>query len=86
MSDMRIIVDSTEAKTKFGQYLDEANIQPVIIRKSKREVAALISIREFERLQSLEDELWKLKADMAAQDGFVGEEPSMNLLKEILDR
>ena len=86
MSEMQITVDSTEAKTKFGQYLDEANIHPVIIRKSKREVAALISIREFERLQALEDELWKLKADMAAADGFVGHTESMDLLKEILDR
>ena len=84
MTNIHITVDATEAKTKFGQYLDEASHQPVIIRKSKRNVAALISMREYERLQTLEDQLWKLKADMSAKEGFIGADESLAALQGIL--
>lgn len=67
-----------DAKTRFGEVLDEALGRPVGITKHDRLTAYVVSKRDFEamvkKLQDLEDQLWLLKADAARKDGFVGKE------------
>src|SRR5437868_6215996 len=48
-------VSSTEIKNRFGQYLESAIAEPVVIEKAGREVAVLLSFAEYDRLQRLED-------------------------------
>lgn len=46
-------VSSTEAKQRFAAVLDAAQHEPVAIRRQNREVAVVLSTREYERLRGL---------------------------------
>lgn len=46
-------VSSTEAKQRFAAILDAAQHEPVAIRRQNREVAVVLSTREYERLRGL---------------------------------
>jgi prevent-host-death family protein len=67
-----------DAKARFGELLDEALGQPVAITRHDRLTAYLVSRRHYEamleKLQSLEDQLWLLKADAARTEGYAGRE------------
>jgi prevent-host-death family protein len=45
-------IAATEAETRFGAVLDEAQRQPVIIRRQEEDVAVVLSISEYERLRA----------------------------------
>ncbi|BBO81726.1 type II toxin-antitoxin system Phd/YefM family antitoxin [Desulfosarcina ovata] len=74
-------VTATEFKRKLGQYLDEAERNPVIIKKSGREKSVLLSIDEYNRLMALEDAYWAQQAKQAEAGGYLGEAETDNLLK-----
>lgn len=78
-------ITATEAKTKFGQYLDLTRTEPVTIEKSGRDIAVMISIEEYQRFRALEDAYWLDRAKQAIDGGFVGHEESMRLIQERLD-
>ena len=46
-------VSSTEAKQRFAAMLDAAQHEPVSIKRQNREVAVILSTREYERLHGL---------------------------------
>ncbi|RFF27851.1 MULTISPECIES: type II toxin-antitoxin system Phd/YefM family antitoxin [unclassified Wenzhouxiangella] len=46
-------VTSTEAKQRFAAILDAAQHEPVTIKRQNREVAVVLSTREYERLHGL---------------------------------
>ncbi|NJL99825.1 MAG: type II toxin-antitoxin system Phd/YefM family antitoxin [Synechococcaceae cyanobacterium SM2_3_2] len=46
-------VTATEAKQTLGSILDQVQREPVIIRRQNRDVAVLISPRDYERLTRL---------------------------------
>jgi antitoxin Phd len=46
-------ITASEAKQSFAALIDAANREPVIIQRQKRDVAVVLSIAEFERLQRL---------------------------------
>ena len=75
-------VTATEFKRKLGQYLDEAERGPVIIKKSGREKSVLLSFDEYSRLMVLEDAYWAQQAKEAEGGGFLGEEETEKLLKQ----
>ena len=76
---------ATEVKTRFGEYLDIAQKEPVRIEKSGRDVAVLVSMEEFRLMQALEDKYWGEKAKKALKSGFVNSEEAMTLLQERLN-
>ena len=43
-------VSETDAKRRFAALLDEAQREPVVIRRRDRDIAVLMSPREYERL------------------------------------
>ena len=45
------IVAATEAKNRFGAVLDDAQRGPVVIRKQDRDVAVVLSMAEYERIE-----------------------------------
>lgn len=67
-----------DAKTRFGELLDEALGRPVGITKHDRLTAYVVSRRDFEamvaKVQELEDQLWLARAALARNEGFVGAE------------
>lgn len=79
-----INVPATEVKQRFGQYIDAALNEPVLIEKSGRPSVVMLSITEYERLQAIEDRFWGEQARLAAIEGFVGSEETIQRLQEKL--
>ena len=46
-------VSATEAKQRFAAILDAAQSEPVMIRRQNREVAVMLSPKEYDRLRGL---------------------------------
>jgi prevent-host-death family protein len=46
-------VSATEAKQSLGALLDTAQHEPVTIRRQKRDIAVIVSPRDYERLHRL---------------------------------
>jgi prevent-host-death family protein len=44
-------IAATEAKNRLGAILDEAQRQPIVIRRQKRDVAVVLSMADYERLR-----------------------------------
>jgi len=74
-----------EAKNRFGQLLTAAMREPVTIDKNGKPVAVVLSTEEYQRFEHIEDSLLALKAKMALEEGFLGEEKSEELLKDLLN-
>jgi prevent-host-death family protein len=45
-------VAATEAKNRFGAIIDDAQREPVVIRRQERDVAVVLSMADYERLRS----------------------------------
>ena len=73
---------ATEAKQKFGEMMDAAQSGPVMINKSGRPRAVMVSVEAYNKLQEYEDCYWAAKADEGVQSGFMGPEATMKYLRE----
>ena len=67
-------VTATQLKNRLGTYLDMSATEPVIVRKSGRSVAAMISYSLYEKFLQMEDAFWANKALEAEKSGYVGNE------------
>ena len=72
---------ATNIKNHFGQYLEASISEPIIIEKTGRSVAVMLSMQEYERLTLLEDQYWAQKASLAEKEGYIGKQASLKLLK-----
>lgn len=45
-------VPATEAKNRLGAILDEAQREPIVIRRQDRDIAVVMSMADYERLKS----------------------------------
>lgn len=73
------IMTAAEAKNAFGQFLDAAQREPVLVTKQNRPVGVFLS------MQDLEDTIWGEQALRAHQEGYVGREASAKLLDRLLN-
>ncbi len=76
---------ATEIKNKFGQILEEAMSEPVIIEKNGRQVAVMMSMAEYKHLIELEDRYWGEMALKSVQEGFMTEKETRRWLERKLD-
>ena len=60
-------VSSTEAKQRFAAILDAAQHEPVSIKRRNREVAVILSTREYERLRGLNIQEFENFCDVMAE-------------------
>jgi len=74
-------ITATEVKNHFGEYLEGAISEPVVIEKTGRPVVVMLSVKEYERLTALEDAYWAEKALKAEKTGYVGKTESVKFLK-----
>ena len=75
----------SEAKNSFGEILDLSKREPVCIKEEGLDVAVLLSMEEYERLNELEDQWWAIRAVEAAKNGFIGAEESAALVGHLLN-
>lgn len=45
-------VPATEAKNRLGAILDDAQREPIVIRRQNRDIAVVLSMADYERLRS----------------------------------
>lgn len=64
--DNMLSVSATDAKQRLAALLDAAQREPVVIRRQKREVAVLLSRREYDRLRALNVEEFQQFCDLVA--------------------
>ncbi len=74
--------NATQFKNHFGEYMQKVYQEPIIVEKSGKPSAVLISYDAFERLSHLEDFYWGVKAEEAVKEGFLGPVESEKRLKE----
>lgn len=74
--------NATQFKNHFGEYMQKVYQEPIIVEKSGKPSAVLISYDTFKRLSNLEDFYWGMRAEQAANKGFLGPKESEKRLKE----
>jgi prevent-host-death family protein len=77
-------ITATEAKSRFGHLLDNAQREPVVIEKNGREFAVMLSKHDYDALQT---ELQELRSELETAFLMQGENgkhlrESLNELKE----
>lgn len=77
-------INSKEAQNHFGDLMNKAIKEPVVIHKYGKPSAVLISHEEYEKFLMFEDLYWELKAKQASNAGFLSKEESENFLNSIL--
>jgi prevent-host-death family protein len=78
-------VSATEAKQGFSAIIDLAASEPVVIRRQKRDVAVVLSMREYERLARLnlkEFQALSQKIGDRAVEAGLNEDKLTELLKD----
>ena len=66
-------VAATEAKNRFGAILDEAQHEPIVIRRQERDIAVVLSMADYERLRSGNVRAFlDLRTEVAAQAAAAG--------------
>ena len=61
-------VAATEAKNRLGAILDDAQREPVVIRRQDRDIAVVLSMADYERLRSGNIQAFlELKKQVAAE-------------------
>ena len=73
-------VNATNFKNHLGRYLEYAIREPVIVEKSGRASAVLVSFNDFEKLFQYEDFYWSTQASLAEKEGYLGADESSNRL------
>lgn len=76
---------ATEIRHKFGEVVEGLKTEPVLIEKSGRPVAVILSYETYERLQALEDAWWGEQASKAAAEGLLRAKATAAWLQEKLD-
>ena len=78
-------ITATELKKHSGEHLDDAVHGPVLIQKTRRPFAVLLSFPEFERLRACEDTYWAARALEARQEGTLGVKATNAYIKSRLE-
>jgi prevent-host-death family protein len=73
------IMTAAKAKTHFGEFLDTAQREPVVVTKKNRPVGVMFS------MQDIEDTIWAERARKAHAEGYLSGKDSRAVLTKLLD-
>jgi prevent-host-death family protein len=79
------VISATDAKTHFGKYIAAALSEPITISKTGHETIVMISKKEYDRLEACEDAYWNVRALLAEESGYLGEEEGKKIIEKLLD-
>lgn len=83
---MRTIA-ATEFQKHYGEYVDNALNEPIIIERHSRKQLVLVSFKDFSQLEQIKqqynDLLLKLKMDEAKQGEYVSKDKVLDMLADI---
>jgi prevent-host-death family protein len=72
-------VAATEAKNRFGAIIDDAQREPIVIRRQDRDVAVVLSMADYERLRS-----GNAKAFLELRNAVAAEAAAAGLTDDVL--
>ncbi len=72
-------ITATKAKNHFGEFLDTAQREPVVVTKNNRAVGVIFS------MQDIEDTIWGEKARKAHAGGYLSAKESAKTLTKLLN-
>lgn len=78
--------NATQFKNHFGEYMQKVYQEPIIVEKSGKPSAVLISYTLFELFSKLEDFYWGMRAEQAEKTGFLGTAETEKRLKELAEK
>jgi prevent-host-death family protein len=70
---------AAKAKTHFGEFLDAAQREPVLVTKKNRPVGVMFS------MQDIEDTIWGELARKAHAEGYLDAKESDSILADLLN-
>ena len=70
---------AAKAKSHFGEFLDSAQREPVIVTRNSRAVGVMFS------MQDIEDTVWAARARNAHAEGYISKRNSARILSELLN-
>jgi len=73
-------VPATEAKNRLGAILDDAQREPIVIRRQDRDIAVMLSMADYERLRS-----GNIQAFLDLRDQVAAEAAANGLTEERLN-
>lgn len=73
-------VPATEAKNRLGAILDDAQREPIVIRRQDRDIAVVLSMADYERLRS-----GNIQAFLDLRDQVAAEAAANGLTEERLN-
>lgn len=79
-------VNATYAKQNFGACVARAATQPLMIEKSGRLAVVMLAYEEFQRLNTMEEEMWLRCAQEAADGGYLSADESDTFMQKRLAR
>lgn len=72
-----MIMSSTEARAKFGEFLDKGSREAIIVKRQNREVGAFVPMSDWEKLRKIRlkelDETVVAASEEAATNGLTEE-------------
>lgn len=77
-------ISATEAKQRLAALLDAAQSEPVVIRRQKRDVAVLLSVRDYERLRALNVEEFERFCDRIGERAAAAQGLTESTLADLL--
>jgi prevent-host-death family protein len=75
---------ATDVKNHFGEMMDAALREPIIIQRSGRNTAVMMAYEEYEEMMAQIDAAWGKRAEKAKKNGTLGKTKSQALLKRML--
>lgn len=75
--------NATTAKTNFGEVIDKAQSEPVLIEKSGRPYVVVLSKQDYDFLLKMEDLYWVREAQSGAESGYLSTDESEKFLQEL---
>ncbi len=79
------IESATNAKNRFGEIMDAALREPVMIQRSGRNSVVMISAEDYEALEALSDRYWREAAKEAEKEGYLSAEESEAIIQKYLN-
>lgn len=73
---------ATELRHKFGEVVEGLKLEPVLVEKSGRPVAVILSYEDFQRFEDLEDAWWGEQARKAASERLLSAKETMSWVEE----
>ncbi|MEZ5691600.1 MAG: type II toxin-antitoxin system Phd/YefM family antitoxin [Rickettsiales bacterium] len=76
---------ATNAKNHFGEIMDAALREPVMIQRSGRNSVVMLSAEDYKMLEALSDRLWGEKAKEAEKESPIGVEETTRFFESIMN-